>query len=121
VYVCSKKFNYLAQYGTHHIDTDEKKAELIREGLSLPLQDCLALFHDLSFNALVSATIDKEGTYQAFLDAEEKKRKRARLGPSKDSTKGAQPKYRLVYTPLASKSRFRPPLLQWDHRPPQQP
>jgi hypothetical protein len=28
VYEYIKKFNYLAQYGTHHVDTDEKKAEL---------------------------------------------------------------------------------------------
>jgi hypothetical protein len=37
VYMYSKKFNYLAQYDTHHVDTDEKKAELFRDGLSLPL------------------------------------------------------------------------------------
>jgi hypothetical protein len=28
VYEYIKKFNYLAQYSTHHVDTDEKKAEL---------------------------------------------------------------------------------------------
>jgi hypothetical protein len=32
-----QKFNYLQQYGHHHVDTDEKKAELFRNGLSLPL------------------------------------------------------------------------------------
>jgi hypothetical protein len=37
VYEYIKKFNYLAQYGTHHVDTDEKKAELFRKGLSLLL------------------------------------------------------------------------------------
>jgi hypothetical protein len=37
VYEYIKKFNYLAQYGTHHADTDDKKAELFRRGLSLPL------------------------------------------------------------------------------------
>jgi hypothetical protein len=26
VYEYIEKFNYLAQYGTHHVDTDEKKA-----------------------------------------------------------------------------------------------
>jgi hypothetical protein len=36
VYGSIKKFNYLAQYDTHHVDTDEKKAELFRR-LSLPL------------------------------------------------------------------------------------
>jgi hypothetical protein len=28
VYEYVKRFNYLAQYNTHHVDTDEKKAEL---------------------------------------------------------------------------------------------
>jgi hypothetical protein len=37
VYEYIRKFNYLAQYGTHHVDTVEKKAELFRRGLSLPL------------------------------------------------------------------------------------
>jgi hypothetical protein len=37
VYEHVKKFNYLAQYVTHHVDTDDKKAELFRKGLSLLL------------------------------------------------------------------------------------
>jgi hypothetical protein len=41
VYEYIRKFNYLAQYGTHHVDTNEKKIELFRRGLSLPLQDGL--------------------------------------------------------------------------------
>jgi hypothetical protein len=44
VYEYIRKFNYLAQYGTHHVDTNEKKAELVRRGLSLPLQDRLVQF-----------------------------------------------------------------------------
>jgi hypothetical protein len=63
VYGYSKKFNYQVQYGTHHVDTDEKKAKLFREGLSLPFRDRLVMFHDLSFNAQVSVVIDHEGTY----------------------------------------------------------
>jgi hypothetical protein len=120
VYEYIKKFNYLVQYNTDHVDTDEKKAKLFGEGQSIPLQNHLVLFCDLSFNALMSAVIDQEGTYRSYLDAEEKKRKRAMSGPSEDSTWGASPKYHLVYTPLASKSRFPPPPPQWDHRPPQQ-
>jgi hypothetical protein len=30
-----RKFNYLQQYGGYHVDTDEKKAELFRNGLIL--------------------------------------------------------------------------------------
>jgi hypothetical protein len=104
VYEYIKSFNYLAQYGTHHVDTDKKKAELFRKGLSLPLQDRFVWFHDLSFNAHVSAAIDQEGTYRALLAEETKRRKRVMSGTSKDSTRSALPKYRLVYTPSASKS-----------------
>jgi hypothetical protein len=32
-----RKFNYLQQYGGYHVDIDEKKAELFRNGLSLQL------------------------------------------------------------------------------------
>jgi hypothetical protein len=51
----NRKFNYLQQYGGYHVDTDERKEELVRNGLSLQLQDRLVLHHDLPFNALVSA------------------------------------------------------------------
>jgi hypothetical protein len=104
-----RKFNYLQQYGGDHVDTDEKKAELFRNGLGLELQDHLVLYRDLSFDALVSAMIEKEGPYQAVLAEEEKMRKRALLGPPEDSTEGAPPKYHLVYTPSAGKSRVAPP------------
>jgi hypothetical protein len=66
----------------------------------------------------VSATIKQEGTYQAELAEEEKVRKRDLLGPLEHSTKGAPPKYCLVYTPSAGKSRVPPPPPQWDHHPP---
>jgi hypothetical protein len=91
VYEYVKRFNYLAQYNTHHVDTDEKKAELFIKVLSLPLQDHLVLFYDVLFDALVSVAIDQEGTYRALLDEEEKKRKRVTSGPSEDSTGGAPP------------------------------
>jgi hypothetical protein len=115
VYEYIKKFNYLAQYGTHHVDTDEKKVELFRRGLSLLLHDHLVRLHDMSFNTLVSATMEHEGTYRALLAEEEEKRKRVMSGPSEDSTRGAPSKYRLVYTLSTSKSRIPPP--QWDHHP----
>jgi hypothetical protein len=99
-----RKFNYQRQYGGYHVDTDENKAELFRNGLSFQLQDRLVLPCDLSFNALVSAVIEQEGLYQAILAEEEKRRKRALSGPPEDSTEGALPKYCLVYTPSAGKS-----------------
>jgi hypothetical protein len=67
VYEYIEKFNYLAQYGTHHVDTDDKKVELVKRGLSLPLQDLLVRLCGVSFNAIVSAIIEQEGTYIALL------------------------------------------------------
>jgi hypothetical protein len=119
VYEYIKNFNYLAQYGTHHVDTNDKKAELFKRGLSLPLQDRLVWLHGVSFNALVSAAIEQEGTYIALLPKEEKMRKRASLRPLEDTTGDAPPKYRLVYTPSVGKSRVPPPPPHWDHHPPQ--
>jgi hypothetical protein len=109
VYECIKRFNYLAQCGTYHVDTDEKKAKLFQKGLSLPLQDRSVRLRDLSFNALMNAVIKQEGTYQAVLEEEEKMRKMALSGPLEDTNGGAPPNYRLVYPPLAGKSRVPTP------------
>jgi hypothetical protein len=35
VYEYTQEFNNLAQYETHHVDTDAKKAELFRKGLTI--------------------------------------------------------------------------------------
>jgi hypothetical protein len=37
VYEYIQEFNNLAQYGIHHVDTDAKKAELFRKGLTIQL------------------------------------------------------------------------------------
>jgi hypothetical protein len=101
VYEYIKKFNYLAEYGTHHVDTNDKKAEMFRRGLNLPFQYRLFWFRDMSFNSLVSAAIEQEGTYRALFVEEEEKRKMVVSRPSEDSTRGA---YLLVYTQSAGKS-----------------
>jgi hypothetical protein len=36
-----RQFNTLAQYGSYHVDTDEKKANLYCAGLTIHLQECL--------------------------------------------------------------------------------
>jgi hypothetical protein len=54
----TQEFNNLAQYSGHHIDTDEKKAELYRKGLTIQLQDRLILSPNLSYNNLASAATD---------------------------------------------------------------
>jgi hypothetical protein len=43
----------------------------------------------MSFNALVSAVIEQEGTYLALMAEEEEKRKRVLSEPSEDSTESA--------------------------------
>jgi hypothetical protein len=58
----------------------------------------------MSFNALVSAAIEQEGTYRAVLAEEEKKRKKALSRLSKDSIGDDPPKYRLIYTLSVGKS-----------------
>jgi hypothetical protein len=89
----------VAQYGSYHVDTDAKKAELFHKGLTIQLQDRLILSQNLSYNELANTAIDQEGTMKACEAAEEKKRKRAVSGPSGGSSSGAPLKYRMIYTP----------------------
>jgi hypothetical protein len=35
VYKYTQEFKNLAQYGSHHVDTDAKKAKLFRKGLTI--------------------------------------------------------------------------------------
>jgi hypothetical protein len=75
-----RQFNTLAQYGTYHVDMDEKKANLYRAGLTIHLQECLVHLFSLSYNELVSAAIDQERIMKAIAEADEKKRKRKMPG-----------------------------------------
>jgi hypothetical protein len=83
-------------YSVHHVDNDEKEAYQFRKRLSARLQESLVLFHHLTFNALVSATISQEGASCACKNVEEKKMKRAMSGPYGGSSGCAPPKYHLV-------------------------
>jgi hypothetical protein len=109
----------MAQYGSHHVDTDVKKAELFHKGLTIHLQDRLILSQNLSYNELASAAIDQEGTMKAYEAAQEKKRKRAVSGPSEGSSSGAPLKYHIIYTPPVGQPRHPPPQF-WGNRPQQQ-
>jgi hypothetical protein len=62
VFDYTRQFNTLAQYGSYHVDTNEKKANLYHEGLTIQLQDCLVQSPNLSYNHLVSVAIDQERT-----------------------------------------------------------
>jgi hypothetical protein len=105
IYKHTQEFNNLAQYGGHHIDTGERKAELYRKGLTIQLQDHLILSPNLSYNDLASAATDHEGTIRACEAAEEKKRKRTMPGSSGGSSSSAPLKYRMVYTPHVGQLR----------------
>jgi hypothetical protein len=105
------------QYEGHHVDTDAKSTELFRKGLTIQLQDRLILSQNLSYNELASAAIDQEGTMKACEAAEEKKRKRVMPVPSRGSSSGAPPKYRMIYTPPTGQPCR--PLLQFWGSPPQ--
>jgi hypothetical protein len=109
VYEYIQEFNNLAQYESHHVDTNAKKAELFRKGLTIQLQDCLILSQNLSYNELASAAIDQEGNMKACGAAEEKKRKRAVSGPTGGGSSSAPLKYRMIYTPPARQPHRPPP------------
>jgi hypothetical protein len=94
-----RQFNTLAQYGTYHIDTDEKKANLYHVGLTIHLQEHLVHLFSLSYNEVASAAIDQERMMKAVAEADEKKTKRMMPGfAGSGSSSGAPPKYRMVYT-----------------------
>jgi hypothetical protein len=100
VFDYTRQFNTLAQYGSYHIDTDEKKANLYREGLIIHLQERMGPSPNLSYNEFVSAAIDQERLMKAVVEADEKKRKKIMSGcTGSGNSSGAPPKYRMVYTP----------------------
>jgi hypothetical protein len=108
VYEYTQEFNNLAQYGGHHVDTDEKKVGLYCNRLNILLKDRLIQNLSLSYNNLASTAIDQEGTMKTCEAAEEKKRKRTMPGPIGGSSSCAPTKYRMVYTPPMGQPR-RPP------------
>jgi hypothetical protein len=58
MYEYSKKFNHLSHYGSYHVDTNEKKMSLFRQGLSPVLREHLTLFRGCTINELVSTSIE---------------------------------------------------------------
>jgi hypothetical protein len=106
VFDYTRQFNTLAQYGTYHVDTDEKKANLYRAGLTIHLQERLVHLSSLLYNELASAAIDQERMMKVVAEADEKKRKRMLPGTvGSGSSSGAPPKYHIVYTPPGGQLR----------------
>jgi hypothetical protein len=85
----AQAFNDLCQYVGYHADTDEKKRDTFRRGLSTRLRDCLNTVRANSYNELVNMAISQEDCIIAH--QAEKKRKTPVAGPS------AQPqRFRIV-------------------------
>jgi hypothetical protein len=86
VFEYCQEFNNLTEYGAHHIDMDEKKAEHFLKGPTIQLQDHLILSPNLSYNEFISAATDQRGTMKACGAAEDKKGKRTMPGSSGSSS-----------------------------------
>jgi hypothetical protein len=101
MYDYTQEFNNLSQYGGHHVDTNAKKVELYRKGLTIQQHDCLIQNLNLSYNNLASPTINQEGTMKTCEVVEEKKKKRKWTMPRSfgGSSSGASLRCRMVYTP----------------------
>jgi predicted PolB exonuclease-like 3'-5' exonuclease len=84
----AQAFNDLCQYAGYHADTDEKKRDRFRRGLSTKLRERLNTVRANSYNELVNMAISEEDCITAQA---EKKRKTPVAGPS------AQPqRFRIV-------------------------
>jgi hypothetical protein len=85
----AQAFNDLCQYAGYHADTDEKKRDRLRRGLSTKLRDHLNTVRANNYNELVNMAISQEDCIIAC--QVEKKRKTPMAGPS------AQPqRFRIV-------------------------
>jgi hypothetical protein len=69
----AQAFNDLCQYAGYHADTDEKKRDMFRRGLSTKLHDRLNTVRANSYNELVNMAISQEDCITAR--QAEKKRK----------------------------------------------
>jgi hypothetical protein len=107
----AQAFNDLCQYAGYHADTNEKKMDRFKRGLSTKLCDRLNIVRANSYNELVNMAISQEDCITAR--QAEKKRKTPMAGPS------AQPqRFKIV-----SNTRNRGPQQQqgqWVIRPQQQ-
>jgi hypothetical protein len=106
----AQAFNDMCQYAGYHADTDEKKRDRFRRGLSTKLRDRLNTVRANNYNELVNMAISQEDCITAR--QAEKKRKTPMAGPS------AQPqRFRIV-----SDTQSRGPQQQewWVIRPQQQ-
>jgi hypothetical protein len=122
VFDYTRQLNTLAQYGTYHVNTVEKKANMYHAGLTIHLQERLVHLSSLSYNKLASAAIDQERMMKAVTEADEKKRKRVMHGfDGNGSSSGVPSKYRMVYTPPGGQLHRPQQQQNWAYRPQFQP
>jgi hypothetical protein len=76
----AQAFNDLCQYAGYHADTDEKKRDRFRRGLSTKLYDRINTIRANNYNELVNMAISQEDCITAR--QAEKKRKNPIAGPS---------------------------------------
>jgi hypothetical protein len=76
----AQAFNDLCQYAGYHADTDEKKRDRFRRGLSTKLHDRLNMVRANNYNELVNMAISQEDCITAH--QAEKKRRTPMAGPS---------------------------------------
>jgi hypothetical protein len=106
----AQAFNDLCQYTGYHADTDEKKRDRFRTGLSTKLRNRLNTIRANNYNELVNMAISQEDCITAR--QAEKKRKTPMAGPF------AQPqRFRIVYD---TQSRGPQQQGRWVIRPQQQ-
>jgi hypothetical protein len=113
----SKQFNHLAQYAPDQVDTDEKKKDHFMIGLSIKLQECMALNSRGTFIESVSNVMI---TDDAICTHKETKKRKVVAAPSSS----AHPKYRTVYHhgptyPPRPQHQHQRLQQQWASRPPQ--
>jgi hypothetical protein len=88
----SKLFNHLAQYAPEQVDIDKKKKCHFMNGLSIKLQERLALSTRETFLEFISNAIIMDNAIQAHKESNKRKTMAAPSG-------SAPPKYRMVYAP----------------------
>jgi hypothetical protein len=113
----SKLFNHLTQYAPDQVDTDDKKKECFIIGLSIKLQERMALNTGGSFPEFVSNVIIADDAIRTHKDAKKRKVVTAPFG-------SAPPRYRMVYHhgpnyPPHQQQQHQRQQPQWVSHPPQ--
>jgi hypothetical protein len=116
----AQAFNHLCQYAGYHADSDTKKQDRFRRGLSTKLKERLNLVKANTFSELVNMAPTQEDCIMAH---RAKKKRRISTG----STSAQPPRYRFVQNapPRAPQQNvlfgrlvFRPPQQQGGYKPP---